>query len=47
MNQESDFYTIIEFANKLRVHPHTIRRAIHQGRIQAIKIGIGKRGRMQ
>lgn len=43
MSTEPDFYTILEFADKLRVHPHTVRRAIHQGRIQAVKVGIGKR----
>jgi excisionase family DNA binding protein len=35
---QKDYYTIDEFANKLRVHPQTIRRGIKSGRIQAAKI---------
>lgn len=37
------FYSIKELADKMRVHPNTIRRAIKFGRIQAIRIGTGKK----
>ena len=43
MAKEKDFLTVMEFADKLRVHPHTVRQAIKDGRIQAMKVGIGKR----
>ena len=34
-----DFYSIKEFARKLRVHPNTIRKAIKIGYINALRIG--------
>lgn len=37
------YLSIKEFANKLRVHPQTIRKNIKKGYIQAIKTGPGKR----
>jgi len=37
------FYTIIEFAVLLKVHPNTIRRQIKNGRIEALKICNGKK----
>lgn len=40
---EPDFYTIEEFAKKLRLHPNTIRRSIKCGRITAFRAGFGKR----
>lgn len=40
---EQTFLTIIEFAEKLKVHPNTIRRAIKSGRLSAVRIGSGKR----
>lgn len=43
MEQESEFLTIMEFANKLRVHPNTVRNCIRTGRIQSTRTGIGKR----
>jgi len=36
---DQDFYTIKEFAAKLRVSTHTIRRAINNGRISAFRAG--------
>lgn len=39
----SDFVSIKEFAAILGVHPDTIRRSIRRGRINAIRIGGGKR----
>ncbi len=39
----SAFYSIKEFAQKLGVHPNTIRRSIKNGRINAFKIGAGKK----
>lgn len=43
VNSNESFYSIKEFASKLKVHPNTIRRAIKSGRISFIKIGSGKR----
>lgn len=39
-----DFYSIKEFAKKLKVHPDTIRRAIKSGRIHAFRAGSSSRG---
>jgi excisionase family DNA binding protein len=36
---DQDFYTINEFAEKLRVSHQTIRRAIRKGRINAFRVG--------
>jgi len=45
MNTEiQDFYTIKEFAYKMRVHENTIRRQIKCGKIAAIKFGTDKKG---
>ena len=41
MEDAEEFYTVIEFAEKIRVHPNTVRRAIRQGRIQAFKTSEG------
>lgn len=41
MTQE--FFTVTEFANKLRIHENTVRKAIKNGRIQAFKVGDGSR----
>jgi len=38
-----DFYSVIEFAQKLQVHTNTIRRSIKNGRIMAFKFGTPKR----
>lgn len=43
MNEVKNFFTVYEFAEKIRVHPNTIRRAIQKGRIQAFRVGIGSR----
>ena len=42
-NIDQDFLSIKEFALILRVHPNTIRRAIKSGRINAFKVGYGKK----
>lgn len=39
----SDFVSIKEFAAILGVHPDTIRRSIKRGRINAVRVGGGKR----
>ena len=39
----NDFLSIKEFAQKLGVHPNTIRRAIKSGRISAFRIGSGEK----
>ncbi len=36
---EQDYYSIKEFAGKLRVSEYTIRRAIRKGRIHAFRVG--------
>ena len=38
-----EFFTIEEFAKLLKVHPNTIRNGIKCGRIQAFKVGMGKK----
>jgi len=40
---EKEFYTVMEFSDKLRIHPNTVRTAIKQGRIQAFRVGMGSR----
>ena len=40
----SEFLSIKEFAILLNVHPNTIRRAVKSGRINAFKVGYGKKG---
>lgn len=37
------FFSIKEFANLLRIHPNTVRNSIKSGKIQAFKVGFGKR----
>lgn len=39
----TQFYTIKEFAGLLGVHPTTVRRGIAYGRIQAFRVGEGKK----
>ncbi len=41
---ENDFYSIKEFAIKVKVHPNTIRRAIKNGRLSAFRIGSTNKG---
>lgn len=41
MDNEEICFTIIQFALKMSVHPNTIRRAIKNGKIQAINMGSG------
>lgn len=36
------YYSIKEFALKVRVHPNTIRNSIKNGRLNAFRIGIGR-----
>jgi excisionase family DNA binding protein len=38
-----DFYTIKEFAAKLRIHPNTVRRSIKAARIMAFSFGTDKK----
>lgn len=38
-----DFFTIKEFAAKLRVHPNSVRRSIKAGRIMAFSFGTDKK----
>jgi len=38
-----NFLTVEEFAEKLKMHPSTVRRAIKQGKIFASRPSIGKR----
>ena len=35
----NEYFSISDFAKKLKVHPNTIRRAIKNKRIQALRIG--------
>jgi excisionase family DNA binding protein len=38
-----NFLSVEEFAEKIKMCPHTVRKAIHEGKIYAIRPGIGKR----
>lgn len=40
---EAEFLSINQFAEKLQVHPNTIRRCILNGRLSAIKVCSGKK----
>lgn len=40
---QPDFFSIIDFAKKLNLHPNTIRRLVKKGKISAIRICTGKR----
>lgn len=43
MNHIRDTYlSIKDFAEKLSLHPNTIRNAIKKGKLQAVRIGIGR-----
>lgn len=42
--QEKHFYSIKEFAEKLRVHENTVRRSIKSGRIAAFRFTNDKNG---
>jgi len=39
---QKPFYTIVEFAVRLGVHPNTVRKSIQEGRIVGFKVGVGK-----
>lgn len=43
MDNVSDFLSIKEFAYLLKVHPNTIRRAVKSGRINAFRVGGGRK----
>lgn len=36
-----EFFTVNEFAEKLKLNPQTIRRGIRQGKFYAVRVGIG------
>ena len=38
-----EFITVAEFARRLKMHPGSVRRAIREGRIFAMKISNGKK----
>ena len=40
---EQDFLTVAEFAQLMRLSYHTITRSIKKGRINAFRVGIGKK----
>jgi DNA-binding transcriptional MerR regulator len=42
-NRDRDFYTIVEFAVKISLHPNTIRLYIKNGLISALRLGTDKR----
>jgi excisionase family DNA binding protein len=33
------FYTVRQVADRLGVHPETVRRLIHDGRLEAVRVG--------
>lgn len=40
---EQDFLTVQEFADLMRLNYHTITRSIKNGRINAFRVGVGKK----
>lgn len=40
---EEDFLSIKEFADKIHVHPNTVRRALKNGKLNGFKLSNGKR----
>ena len=38
-----NFLTLLEFADRMKMHPSTIRKAIRQGKIFASRPGMGKK----
>lgn len=40
-----NFLTVKEFSEKMKMHPATVRRAIRNGKIYAMRPGIGKKSR--
>jgi excisionase family DNA binding protein len=43
MKEAKEFLTVMEFADKLRIHPNTVRKGITAGRIQAFRTSSGSR----
>lgn len=43
MEDSQEFYTIQEFADKLRIHHNTVRNGIKKGKYQAFRVGSGPR----
>lgn len=41
-DDQADFFTVNEFAEKLGVHPNSVRNMIKNGRLNAFRIGGGK-----
>ena len=39
LDSSSDLYSVREVAGRLGVHPETIRRLIHDGRLDAVRVG--------
>lgn len=39
-----NFLTVEEFAKRIKMHPHSVRRAIRQGKIYASRPSMGKKG---
>jgi excisionase family DNA binding protein len=37
--EETTLYSVREVADRLGVHPETIRRLIHEGRLDAVRVG--------
>lgn len=43
MNEHKEFYSVKEFASKIGVHYNTVIRSIKHGRLNAFRIGFGKK----
>jgi excisionase family DNA binding protein len=41
--QQAPLLTVDQAAERLAVHPHTVRRLIHQGVLPAVRLGVGRR----
>ena len=43
MEEKKEYISVKEYADALGIHPNTVRRAIKEGKIAAIRTGIGSR----
>jgi excisionase family DNA binding protein len=45
MTTNEAFFTVKEFADRIKVHPNTIKNLIKNGKLLAFRVGLGNRAR--